>query len=459
MKIELVTILIGALSYTATAQSAVSLVEIDPGHFHAALVLNRDYPEVAKEVQVFAPEGDDVNAHAALVEGFNGRKVSPTHWHENIYRGKDFLEKFRDWAQSTSVNPADTLVVLAGRNDLKANYYLEAVKAGCNVLSDKPMMIDAATYMKFLEASALAGKKGLLFDDIMTERYEITTILQRELVADEALYGEQEKGTQENPAVTKISVHHFCKLVDGKPLRRPSWYYDTRKQGEAIVDVTTHLVDLVQWELFPEGVLTTNDVQMLRARTWATPISARDYELSTGLDYWPKYLKGDVDKANILQCKANGEFDYTLQGVHVRIGVVWNFQPPKGGGDTHHSVMRGTKASIEIRQNAETGYKPYLFVVSRGDTMQTQKALLAALSRLDKASPGVGCEATGKVGEWRITYPNEWNNGHEAHFSQVVRAHLDSLTKGGMTAAQRQDLLVKYYTLYKAWEMSRTAAK
>ena len=33
----------------------VKFVEIDPGHFHAALVLNRNYEGVSKDVPVFAP--------------------------------------------------------------------------------------------------------------------------------------------------------------------------------------------------------------------------------------------------------------------------------------------------------------------------------------------------------------------------------------------------------------------
>ena len=67
----------------------------------------------------------------------------------------------------------------------------------------------------------------------------------------------------------------------------------------------------MQWSLFPEQTLKRSDVKMLAARTWNTPISAADYEKSTGLKEWPKYLKGSVDKDNLLKCKANGEFTYT----------------------------------------------------------------------------------------------------------------------------------------------------
>ena len=331
----------------------VKFIELDPGHFHAALVLNRSYEGVSKDVRVFAPKGPDLEAHQKLVTAFNTREKDPTAWNEIVYTGDDYL------AKALAADAKDSsVVVLAGKNNLKADYYLAAVKAGFNVLSDKPMAITPDAFAKFEEAAALAEKKGLYFADIMTERNEITTILQRALVAAKDLYGEQEKGTPEDPAVTKVSVHHFCKLVNGKPLQRPGWYYDTDQQGEAIVDVTTHLTDLVQWETFPGQILSKSDVKMCSARVWPTPITAADYEKSTGLKTWPEFLKKDVDKNNVLQCKANGEFTYALKGVHAKVSVEWHFMPPPGTGDTHYSLMRGTKAEIVIRQGKEEGFKP-----------------------------------------------------------------------------------------------------
>jgi hypothetical protein len=38
--------------------------------------------------------------------------------------------------------------------------------------------------------------------DIMTERFEVTTILQRALVNDPAVFGAQQKGTPDDPAST-----------------------------------------------------------------------------------------------------------------------------------------------------------------------------------------------------------------------------------------------------------------
>ncbi len=441
--------------------AAVQFLTIDPGHFHAALVQNRTYEGVSPEALVYAPGGDDLKSHLALISQFNSRKDSPTAWKEKVYAGADFLERFSaDAAKRGSERNASSVVVLAGRNNVKPDYYLAAAEAGMNVLSDKPMAISAEGYMMLCDAAAVAKSKGLLFADIMTERHEITTILQRELSRRADVYGAQEKGSPDDPAVTKVSVHHFCKLVNGKPLRRPAWYYDTKQQGEAIVDVTTHLVDLVQWELFPGATLKRSDVKMLAARTWATPISAADYEKSTGLREWPACLRGAVDADNVLQCKANGEFTYTLRGVHAKVAVEWRFMPPAGGGDTHYSLMRGTNAELVIRQGERQGFKPVLYVKLRpgADRAKTLAALERALADIGREYPGVkAAPAAGEEegAEWRIDVPKAYDVGHEAHFSQVMRQFLEWLRQGSMPEAERRNLLVKYHTLTEAWRMSR----
>ena len=441
--------------------AAIQFITIDPGHFHAALVQNRTYADVSPEVLVYAPEGPDLKSHLALIDQFNTRKENPTGWKEKVYAGADFLERFvadtRGWSEAQR---ASSVVVLAGRNNVKPDYYLAAAEAGLNILSDKPMAISSADYMKLCEAAAVAKEKGRLFADIMTERHEITTILQRTLSSRRGVYGRQEIGSEADPAVQKVSVHHFCKLVNGKPLRRPGWYYDTNQQGEAIVDVTTHLTDLVQWELFPGTLLKRSDVKMLAARTWATPITAADYEKSTGLTEWPSYLKGSVDKDNVLQCKANGEFIYTLRGVYAKVSVEWHFMPPMGGGDTHYSVMRGTNAELVIRQGPRQGFRPVLYVKLRpgADIAKTETALNLALTEIGDTYPGI--KAVPAMGEeegavWKIDVPKQYDIGHEAHFSQVMKQFLAWVKAGSMPELERQSLLVKYHTLSEAWKKSR----
>ena len=423
--------------------AAVQFVTLDPGHFHASLVQNRSYPEVSPEVKVFAPDGPELESHLKLVEAFNTREASPTAWREDVYRGGDYLEKFVAAAKSGALGGAP-IVILAGKNNRKGDYALAAVEAGCNVLSDKPMAITPEVFAKTEKAALLAREKGLFFADIMTERNEITTILQRELSMDSRLYGEQEKGTPDDPAVVKESVHHFCKLVNGVPLKRPEWYYDTAVQGEGIVDVTTHIVDIVQWSTFPGVRLTKDDVKVLSARTWDTPISPEQFKMSTG---------GEIPST--LQCRANGEFTWSLCGVNCRVSVIWNFMAPKGTGDTHYSHMRGSRAELSIRQGAEEGFRPVLYVTARRDAADTKRALDAALDRIAVKWPGVRAEATSRDGVWKVVYPKKYDIGHEAHFSEVVKKFLGWMKAGREDPYYIDNMLVKYYTIVEAWKLSR----
>ena len=427
--------------------AAVNFVTVDPGHFHAALVQNRTYAEVAPEVRVFAPAGAELDAHLKLIESFNSRKEEPTAWREDVVRGDDYLKAFVAAAKNGKLGERP-VAIFAGKNNRKGDYALAAVEAGVNVLSDKPMAITEEVFAKTEKAARLAQSRGLFFADIMTERNEITTILQRELAMRRDLYGEQEKGSAADPAVTKISVHHYCKLVNGAPLKRPEWYYDTNIQGEGITDVTTHLVDLVQWETFPGVKLAKSDVEIVSAKSWPTMITPEQFKTSTG---------GTI--ASTMAVEANGEFTWRLKGVNCKVSVAWNFMAPAGTGDTHYSLMRGTKAELVIEQGAKEGYKPVLYVRARGDEKATKKALDAALADISRTWPGLAAEATGEKGVWRIVYPKKYDVGHEAHFSQVVRMYLDWMKAGRQDANYIDNMIVKYHTIVEAWKKAHKPVK
>jgi len=134
------------------------------------------------------------------------------------------------------------------------------------------LAIDVNGYQKLKEAYRMAEQKQLLLLDMMTERFEITPLLQRELSMIPEVFGELENGTAADPAITKESVHHFYKSVSGVPLVRPDWFFDVEKEGTGIVDVTTHLVDLIQWEAFPNEVLDTTDIEVYDSKIWPTAL-------------------------------------------------------------------------------------------------------------------------------------------------------------------------------------------
>ena len=439
-----------AVSGTCGAAETVKLITLDPGHFHAALIQSRMYPEVSPKVRIYAPEGSDLQMHMARISAFNARTNQPTAWQSEVYTGPDFLEKMLK-------DKAGNVVVLAGNNARKTEYILQCVQAGYHVLADKPMAITPKDFELLKQAFEVAGQKGVLLYDIMTERSEITTLLQKELSRFPKVYGTQEKGTPDDPAVTKESVHHFCKLVAGKPLQRPPWFYDSRQQGEAIVDVTTHLTDLVQWEVFPNVTLSPSDVKVVSARSWASPITLEQFKTSTSTAEWPAYLKRDVDGAGVLQCKANGEFTYALKDVYAKVSVLWNFQAPEGAGDTHFSLMRGTRSSLIIAQGEAENYRPVLYVEPRRGTgvkpEELEAALKEALAEIDKTYPGIGFEKfeTG----FRVTVPAGYAVGHEAHFGQVAERFLGYLKNRDMPAWEVPNMLVKYHTIMEAYRLSR----
>lgn len=430
------------------AKGEVKLITLDPGHFHAALIQKSMYEQVHPVVHVYAPEGPDVKDHLNRIHGFNTRETDPTSWDQQVYTGPDYLEKMLTAKKGN-------VVVLSGQNNVKTDYIKKSVDAGLHVFSDKPMCINKAGFELLKSAFESAGKNDVLLYDIMTERYEITTMLQKALSRDEALFGTLETGSVDNPAVTKESVHHFFKTVSGNPIKRPAWYFDTESQGEGIVDVTTHLVDLVQWECFPEVTLDyEKDIEVLRAHRWPTEITKAMFKKVTRLDDFTNDLKSKLDENGNLLVYANGEIDYTIKGVHAKVSVIWNFQAPEGSKDTHMSIMRGTRANIVIRQGREENYKPELYVeATEGSSRETiSPALEKAIGVLKQKYPGLGIIPKGKT--WRIDIPDELRIGHEAHFAQVTKKYLQFLANGKLPDWEVPNMLAKYYTNIKALEIA-----
>lgn len=432
------------------APGEVKLITLDPGHFHAALVQKVSYPQVSKDVYVYAPTGFDVNEHLKRIEGFNTRAENPTAWNEVVYTGDDYLEKML-------AEKKGNVMIQAGNNGKKTEYIKKTLEAGINVLSDKPMSINSQNFQVLKECFDIAKQKGVMLYDIMTERNEITTMLQRELSTIPAVYGEQLPGTAEEPAIVKESVHHLFKLVDNKPLTRPVWYFDTEQQGEGIVDVTTHLVDLVQWEAFPDQIIDyTKDIELLDANRWTTSISPAEFTQVTGVETYPDFLKKSVEN-DTLKIYCNGDIIYKIKGVCAKVSVIWNYTFPEGGGDTHFSVMKGSKSDLVIRQGQEQGYKPELFVeaVKGTDLAAYEKDLIASMEKVSATYPGVALKKVSD-GVWQVEIPATYRVGHEAHFGQVTEHFLQYLKDGKLPDWEVPNMLAKYFTTSSALDLAKS---
>jgi len=293
--------------------------------------------------------------------------------------------------------------------------------------------------------------KSLLYD-IMTERYEITNILQKELVNDTNLFGVFRKGSPQDPSVIFESIHYFFKNVSGKPLIRPAWFFDPNQQGDAIVDVGTHLVDLAQWECFPDEILNyQKDIEITGAKIWPTPLTPSQFKSVTGMDSYPGYLTPFIRKDSILETHGNGQMDYTLKGVPVRITAKWDYKAIEGG-DALHTLFKGTKSTIEIRQGKSENYKPVLYIIPVKKE-GFDNIINKAVEELNKVHPGLTIEKL-KNGEWKIIIPEKYDVGHEAHFGQVMQHYLKFLKENKMPDWEVPNMLTKYFITTKSLEIA-----
>ncbi len=427
-------------------KSPYQLITLDPGHFHAALVQKSMYDGVDSVVHVYAPDGVDLLLHLGRIEAFNSRAEQATSWEEQVYTGSDYFEKLL-------FEKAGNVVVLSGNNQRKAEYISKSLEGGFHVFADKPMIIDDKDFEMLKTAFETAKKSDLLLYDIMTERYEITTILQKEFSMLPDVFGALEEGAPENPSVTKESVHHFYKYVSGSVLTRPAWFMDVAQQGEGIVDVTTHLVDLVQWECFPEQSLDyMNDIQIINAKQSTTNMTLSEFRAITKLEDFPEYLKKDVVNDSVLRIYSNGEINYKLKNIHAKVSVIWNYKAPEGTGDTHYSIMRGTKANLIIKQGAEQQYKPTLYIQPIDDIISFEQVMAVQLKQIQTKYPGVDIKKLDK--QWEVIVPDSYKEGHEAHFGRVMQKFLEYLKDRNMPEWEVPNMLAKYYTTTKAKELA-----
>ena len=421
----------------------IRLLIVDPGHFHAALIQRDMYPGISPKVSVYAPLGPEVLDYLNRISLFNNSLTQPTAWQLDVHVSPDFLTRMlQDHAGNT--------VVFTGRNRPKINRILQSLDAGYHVLADKPWIIRSSNLEELVLALDLARDKKLAAYDIMTERFEITSILQREFVNTPGVYGDQLKGTTADPGIRASSIHHLMKVVAGVPLKRPVWFFNIDEYGEALADVGTHVVDLVQWTAFFQQQLDyQRDVQILSGRRWPTMIDREQFEQVTGAKDFPAELSPWV-KDSRLSYFANNSVSYTVRGVHITLDILWNWE--SATGDVYDASFRGLLAKVEIRQGKDERFIPQLYVLPAQVTTAWRKAMTDKMAVLEKAYPGLTWDAaTGRIG-----IPDRYRVGHEAHFAQVAQRFFGYVRNpASMEAWERSNMLVKYYISTRGVEISR----
>jgi predicted dehydrogenase len=415
-----------------------TLLFLNPGHFHAALVLRERHPRLSDDIYVYSRPGPEVDRFLEIVESFNNREIDPTRWRINVYRGDDSRDKLLEQKMGD-------IAVLAGRNDTKMEDIDTLSRAGLAILADKPWVTTEAS-LPFLRAAM--GPNRLLAADIMTERYEIATLLQKEFLAEKKVFGRSRIGLDGSPAVFKECVHHLYKIVNNAPLVRPEWYFDVNIQGEGIVDTTIHLVDMTQWMLFPGTPIDyDNDIELIEARRWSTRVPLDVFTKITGSGEFPQSIQKYV-KNHTLDYFCNGELIYRIKGVPVHLREIWYLEEPPGGQDSHRSLVKGTRSDLMIRQLPENNFKTELLIVPHDNPDQVAESVRACLSDWSDRYPGLSIKP--EKNALLIEIPDDLRTTHEQHFYRVRDAFIDHLDKGTEPPEHRACTVAKYTLLAEA---------
>lgn len=415
----------------------IRLVVVDPGHFHAALLLQRRYPDISPEVGVYAPLGPELIDYLTRIARYNAAAQATTDWRLKIDADPDFLGRFGQ-------EPPGAVAIFSGRNRGKIERIRIALEAGMHVLADKPVIIRRDDLPMLESAIATARQHGLVFSDLMTGRCDPLTDVLRELAQDAEVFGTAED-------VTIESVHHIMKEVSGRPNLRPAWYFDIEEQGEGIADIGTHLVDRVHGTLFPGIALDwRRDIAVEAASRWPTMLSLEHFRTVTGEPDWPNFL-APYRKGGELEYFCNMRARYRVRGVPVSLEVRWEWQAPTGGDDTHSASYRGSRARLELRQGAAERYRPELYVIPQADIAAALDRRIAAMQAV---CPGLGIEA--QDDGWRVAIPTALRLGHDPRFALFARRFFDFVQDPRQVPVwEGPNLLTKYCVCTEAVALAR----
>ncbi len=238
-------------------------------------------------------------------------------------------------------------------------------------------------------------------------------------------------------------------------MKRPEWFFDTKQRGEGLNDVSTHLVDLVQWEAFPNQILNKSDIEIVDVKHWKTILTLDQFRRVTGSNSFSEFLKKDV-KGDKLQIYCNGSITYKIRGKYAKTSVTWNYEAPEGTGDTHYSIMRGTKCDLIIKQGKEESYKPKLYITIKSNSAIAEfedKLKNEIESKISINYPGLELRKINDT-TWIIDIPQKYKIGHEEHFGEVTKNYLKYLREENIPEWEVPNMLVKYYTTSQASTMA-----
>jgi len=145
---------------------------------------------------------------------------------------------------------------------------------------------------------------------------------------------------------------------------------------------------------------------------------------------------------------------YQIKGIFAKVSVEWKYQAPPGGGDTHYSVMHGTKCDLIIRQGADEKFLPTLYIENiKGLPVNEFTSLL---KEVIKTLPydSLQIEPVNKT-TLKVVVPGKYRVSHEEHFGQVTARFLEYLKAGKLPEWEVPGMITKYYTTTRALKLAK----
>ena len=110
---------------------------------------------------------------------------------------------------------------------------------------------------------------------------------------------------------------------------------------------------------------------------------------------------------------------------------------------------------IEGKQGEKEKYMPTLYVhCYPGTSLPGFSAALENAILKNTGHAGLNLEKVDEL-TWKVSIPDQYKVGHEAHFSQVTEKYLEYLKAGKLPEWEVPNMIVKYYTATEALKMAR----
>ncbi|HLC96406.1 MAG TPA: putative oxidoreductase C-terminal domain-containing protein [Candidatus Nanoarchaeia archaeon] len=416
----------------------------DPVHQHAAFLFGKRFDDIPgltidPTVHVYHSESNPLTAFDTKVANSGAEALGyKFQRHPSSFPLEDMLKSRGD------------ILVLASPNHSKLDVLAHTAGTGYRlILADKPWVIEPERTDEVQELLDRATHRGTILQDIMTERHELGTIVQMCLMQNAELFGELTTGNPEHPALTKKSIHILDKSHQG--IVRPLEYFDVGWQGEGIVDVTAHLVDMANMMVRPNSAIAPEDIALVEqyARRWATEVPASNLMAMTkGRSYG---LRGS------LPVMTNGSFVYKLDGHWVGIEVVWNLQ---GEDDEHYSTTLESKATIIVEKGPQDKHQRIYVKPTNGesstDFMKALSTQVGTLTRRGITGASIGAYVTNRNG-YEVIIPELHFTNHFAHFTEVAEQAFRYVagTEPFPREVEYSRLLTKYHLTTQALKAAR----